>query len=105
MSKIIGGSAFGRNDAIIDTKAAVLLGEVHVALVGAARPTGVESVVGLELSGRVNHSSEQHEVLYLMNADGAAAIVSELVGLASRAHPDFLALLLARIENLPKEQS
>ncbi|WP_449408037.1 hypothetical protein [Microbacterium maritypicum] len=104
MSKIIGGSAFGRGDALIDTDKAVLLGNVHVAIIGAARQTGVETVIGLELSGRVNHSTDEHEHLYLMDADGAAAIISDLLGLAGRANPRFLAMLLERIENLPKEQ-
>lgn len=104
MSKIIGGSAFGRGDALIDARRAVLLSDVHVVIVGAARNTGVETVIGLQLGGRINHSNDQHEALYLMDADGAAGIISELLGLAGRADPNFLALLLARIENLPKEQ-
>ena len=33
--------------------------------------------------------------------DGAAAIISELIGLAGRASPDFLEMLLARVEKLP----
>lgn len=105
MGKIIGGSAFGRGDALIDATTAILLADVHVAIVGAGRSTGVETVIALELSGRINHSTEQHEALYLLDADGAAAIVSDLLGVAGRADPSFLALLLSRIENLPKEQS
>lgn len=101
MSKIIGGSAFGRGDALIDTRSAVLLEGVDVAVVGAVRKDGVETIIGLELSGRVNHSTERSDVLYLLDADGAAAIISELLGLAGRADPSFLAQLLARIENLP----
>lgn len=101
MGKITGGSAFGRGDALIDTSGAVLLGGVHVAVVGAGRSTGVETVIALELSGRVNHSPELVDHLYLMDADGAAAIISDLVGLAERADPRFLDLLLNRVHQLP----
>lgn len=101
MAGIIGGSAFGRDDALIDTTAAVLLDGTSVAVVGALRETGAETVIALELRGRVNHSTERSEVLYLLNADGAAGIISELLGLAGRADPTFLAQLLTRIEDLP----
>lgn len=105
MSGIIGGSAFGRGDSLINTEGAVLLGDVHVAVVGALRQNGAETIIALQLAGRVNHSTDQHQALYLLDADGAAAIISELLGLAGRADPRFLELLLSRIENLPKGTS
>lgn len=104
MAGIIGGSAFGRGDSIIDVNGAVLLAGVHVAVVGAGRSTGFETAIALELTGRVNHSTDQHQALCLLNVDGAARIISELMGLAQRADPGFLELLLARINDLPKEQ-
>lgn len=103
MGKIIGGSAFGQGDALIDTTGAILLGAVHVAAVGAARQDGVETVLALELDGRVNHTTMQVEHLYLLDADGAAAIISELLGLAGRIDHRFLDQLLTRIKNLPTE--
>jgi hypothetical protein len=105
MGKIIGGSAFGRDDSIVDTSEAVLLDAQTVVLVGALRPDGAETVIGMELGGRINHSNERSDVLYLLNADGAAAIISDLLGLAGRADPTFLAQLLARIDELPREGS
>jgi hypothetical protein len=101
MAGIIGGSAFGRGDALIDTTGAVLLDGTSVAVVGALREDGAETCLALELRGRVNQSTERSEVLYLLNADGAAGIISELLGLAGRADPTFLAQLLERIEKLP----
>lgn len=97
----MGGSAFGVGDALIDASRAVLLDHTSVAIVGAVRQTGAETVIALELAGRVNHSTERSEVLYLMNADGAAGIISELIGVAHRADPTFLDQLLKRIGELP----
>lgn len=48
MSKIIGGSAFGRGDALVDTEGAVLMDGCHVTILGAMRPTGVETTIALE---------------------------------------------------------
>ncbi|WP_439593907.1 hypothetical protein [Microbacterium sp.] len=105
MGAIIGGSAFGVGDALIDTTEAVLLDTTSVAVVGAIRQTGAETIIALELGGRVNHSTERRSQLYLMNADGAAGIISELLGVAHRADPTFLDQLLARIAELPKDAS
>lgn len=99
---IIGGSAFGQNDALIDTTDSVLLDSSHVVLIGALRQDGAETLLGLELAGRVNKTQRRSSVLYLLNADGAAAIISELLGLAGRVSPDFLDELLARIAALPR---
>ena len=100
MSKIIGGSAFGRGDSLINTEGSVLLGDVHVAVVDSGRSTGVETIIALQLGGRVNHTTTPHETLYLLDADGAASIISELLGVAGRADPRFLQLLLDRIDHL-----
>jgi hypothetical protein len=42
----------------------------------------------LALAGRINYSDDRVENAYLMGPDGAAALVSQLVGLASRAAGD-----------------
>ncbi len=101
MGKIMGGSAFGRGDALIDTERAVLLGASTVVVIGAMRQSGVETILGLELEGRINKSAEMHDQLYLLDVDGAAALVSEIMGLAARVGPDFLELLMQRIRELP----
>lgn len=101
MSKFIGGSAYGRGDAIIDVEGSVLFDTVTAALVGVGQQTGVETCIAVELGGRINHDTERSEVLYLMNADGAAALVSEILGVAQRIGPHFLEHLMQRIADLP----
>jgi hypothetical protein len=81
---IIGGSPQGRGDALIDTRAAVLLEGVNVVLVDRKTPKAAMSMV-LSLSGRINYADDRVTHAYLLNGDGAAGIVVELVGLAQRA--------------------
>jgi hypothetical protein len=81
---IIGGSPHGQGDALIDARAAVLLDHADVVLVDTKRESEPVSML-LSLGGRINYSDDRTTVAYLMNGDGAAAIVSQLVGLASRA--------------------
>lgn len=101
MSGIIGGTPHGRGDALIDVEGAVLLREVHVAAVDALNQDGSSRALALQLVGRVNKSAETSSTLYLFDVDGAAAIVSELLGLAARVGPEFRDLLLARVAALP----
>lgn len=98
MGKIIGGSSHGRNDALVDTTGAVLLDDVHVVQVTVTNTAAVQAAVGLELSGRINRTTERSSTLYLFDTDGAAVIVAELLALAGRGQ--FLPELLARIEAL-----
>lgn len=81
---IIGGSAYGRGDALIDARAAVLLEHVEVVLVDTKKDTD-SVVMMLTLGGRVNYADDRVTHAYLLNGDGAAGIVSELVSLAQRA--------------------
>lgn len=100
VSAVTGGSPYGHNDAIVDVTDSVLLEQVGVvAITDPGGPRGY--VLALELGGRVNKSAERASHLYLMDEDGAAAIVSELLGLAARISPAFLDDLLTRIRNLP----
>lgn len=105
MSKIIGGSPFGRNDAIVDMRQAVLLDHVHVAMVELGRGRGFESGIALELGGRVNKTTTRNETLYLLDADGVAALIAELLGIGDRAHPGFIDIFLAKIADLPKREN
>lgn len=90
-----------RNSVIVDTRNAVLLDGVDVALVElrrAGQPVGELPDLALKLSGRINKTSDRAEVLYLFGEDGAAAIVSELVGLAVRIGPAFTERLRGRLD-------
>lgn len=101
MTKIRGGDAFGIGDAEIDVGRAILLDSVTVAVVGTANPSGAGRALALNLEGRLNKGTLRVDAVYLMDTDGAATIISELLGLAGRVGPEFLAELLARIESLP----
>jgi hypothetical protein len=101
LSHITGGSPFGQGDSLIDARRAVLLQEVHVVLVDSTSSEGTVPALAMELAGRINKTQQRSTVLYVMNEDGAAAIISQLLGLAQRIGPQFLADLTARIEALP----
>lgn len=103
---IIGGSAFGFNDALIDAEGAVLLDNVTVVAVTTGRQGKIDDVLsfGLELEGRINKSAARSSVLYLTEADGLAAIVTEIMGLAHRAGiaDEVWALISERMDAMPK---
>jgi hypothetical protein len=80
---IIGGSPTGRGDALLDARAAVLLDAVEVALVDTKRK-GEAVAMMLTMGGRINYSDERVTHAYLLNGDGAAGIVSELIQLVQR---------------------
>lgn len=101
MADIVGGAPHGRGDALVDVTGAVLLHEVHVVAVDALGGDGATRALAMQLVGRVNKTPDTSSVLYLFEVDGAAAIVSELLGLAARIGPEFRELLLARIAALP----
>lgn len=91
---IIGGSPHGEGDALVDARSAVLLDAVEVVLLDTKRPEDGVSML-LSLAGRINYADDRVTHAYLMNGDGAAGIVAELVMLAHRAgamgRPDGLA--------------
>ena len=57
----------------------------------------------MQLEGRINKTEERARIMYLFDADGAAAIITELYGLAARIGPDFFAKLQERIAAMPKQ--
>lgn len=87
------GGPHDRHAFVVDSTDAVLLDHTTVSIVHLARrdaPGEVEHAVGLLLEGRVNKTRDRTRVLYLVNADGAAALFTELAGLASRASAEGL---------------
>lgn len=72
-----------RGGALLDARSATLLEGTDVVLVDTKGDEPV--VMMMSLSGRVNYSHDRIEHAYLFGPDGAAALVSELVGLAARA--------------------
>lgn len=79
----------GHGTVLLDTRSAVLLDAVDVSLVDtkANQPLAMMFL----LSGRVNYSTDRVEHAYVCGPDGGAAIVSEIMGLVSRAQHGDLA--------------
>lgn len=80
------GGPSDRYGVVIDTTHAVLLDYSTVALVEPTR-NGRKGppAIALMMEGRVNKATERTRILYLINGDGAAAIVTEMLGLIKRA--------------------
>jgi hypothetical protein len=91
------GGPYDRGQVIIDTRYAVLLEETVVSMVD--NPSDGRRVASMLLHGRVNRATERTRVLYLFDADGAAAIVTELIGLAARAGGDYAAEFKLAVEH------
>ena len=85
----VGGSPYGRGDSVIDIRGAVLLDYNEVILVDAKRDE--PPAVAMLLEGRVNYENRRVKQMYMFGSDGAAALVTQLVGLAARAGGEFAA--------------
>jgi len=80
------GGPYDRDAVVVDTTNAVILDYSTVSIVEVARRGEPdETAVALMLEGRINKTADRTRVLYVMNGDGAAAIVTELLGIAKRA--------------------
>lgn len=77
------GDPHAQGGALLDMRSAVLLDGVDVALVDTKAEDPVAML--LTLAGRINYVADRVEHTYVFGPDGAAGLVSELVGLASRA--------------------
>lgn len=91
------GGPHDRNAVVIDTTNAVLLESTDVCLMETA---GGSIVMAMLLEGRINKTQDRARNLYLLNGDGAAAIVTELFALAHRIGPEFSDRFTARIKHL-----
>jgi hypothetical protein len=100
----VAGDPHARGGVLMDARNAVLMDAVDVSLVD-TKGEDEQLVCALLLAGRVNYQDRRATQLYLFDADGAAAIISELTGLAARAggqfSEDFQARLQTRLAALP----
>jgi hypothetical protein len=96
------GGPHDRNSVIIDTTNAVVLDSTSVSLM--ETPNG-NPVLAMLLEGRIAKTTDRARNLYLMNEDGAAALVTELIALAHRIGPEFGARFTARLEHLIATES
>lgn len=100
MGAIVGDGS----DVLIDAERAVLLDGLDVCLVNAfAGDEPGRTRLAMRLDGRVNKTTDRASILYILDEDGAAAIVTELVALASRVGPEFATLFQTRLEKLAAE--
>lgn len=99
------GGPHDRNAVVVDASEAVLLDYSEVTIVETFRNgQGGDKALGLLLKGRVNKSDDRASVLFLLNADGAAAIATEIIGIAGRSSefaPEFLERFQARMGEMP----
>lgn len=96
------GGPHDRKQVVLNAENAVLLGGVDVCQVETTR--GGPDCLAMLLSGRVNRSPDLVDVLFLLDVDGAAAIVTELLALAGRMGADELAAEIRhRIQELAGE--
>lgn len=95
----------GRGNTVLDTREAVLLDYNEVILVDREPGSGVPPEMALIMEGRVSMRRERVKQMYLFGTDGAAALISQIVGLAGRAGgrfaDDFKTDLDRRMEELP----
>jgi hypothetical protein len=91
------GGPHDRNAVIVDTTNAVILDATTVIQVETL--TGAPALAML-LEGRIAQTADRARNLYLMNEDGAAALVTELIALAHRMGPAFGARFTARLQHL-----
>jgi hypothetical protein len=82
------GGPHDRGAVIVDARNAILMDSVGVSTVdsegGDPRPVAIV----LELSGRINQTQDRASVLFIFGSDGAAAIITELLGLYGRGGLD-----------------
>ena len=91
------GGPHDRNSVIVDTSNAVLLDSTDVCLVETSNGT---PALAMLLEGRINKTTDRARNLYLLNEDGAAALVTELLALAHRIGPEFGHRFTARLQHL-----
>lgn len=88
--RAVGGAITGpSSNVVIDSRRAVLMDHVYVARVETP-DQGI--VMALQLSGRINKSTDtdRAQILFLFDGDGGASIVAELLGLAGRMGSDYV---------------
>lgn len=91
------GGPHDRSSVIVDTTNAVILDATTV--------TEVETLTGrpalaVLLEGRIARTSDRARNLYLMEEDGAAALITEVLALAHRMGPAFGRRFTARLQHL-----
>jgi hypothetical protein len=70
---------------LLDTRNAILLNDVTVSTVDPEGGGRGREYFAMLLAGRINQTRDDAQVLFIMNTDGAAAVVTQLLALLVRA--------------------
>ena len=100
---ISGGGPYERGAAIIDATNAVVLDHITSCIVEPFS-TGIPqpAAIAFSMRGRINRTTEQSEIVYIFDAEAAASICADLIGLMNRAgNADFPAMLEAALRRQP----
>lgn len=83
----VAGDPHARGGVVLDTRGAVLMDSIDVCLIDTMR--GETPAMMMVLDGRINLEDKRVSQAYMFSADGAAGIVSEIIGVAVRARDQF----------------
>lgn len=97
------GGPHDKDGVIVDTRRAVLLDHTHASALLEHDPM----LIAVMLDGRINRVEERAKILYLMDLDGAASLVAEVVSLAGRLpdpakRADFIVALETAMGTMPQ---
>lgn len=95
------GEHKSRHSVVIDAENAVLLDSCSVALVDPIHDGQSISEIPwwyLLLEGRINSTQERAEIGFLMDEEGAATVLSEIIALATRMGPEVAHRLMASLD-------
>ena len=90
------GGPYDRGGVVLNTENAILLDGTTVAMLD--NPSDQRRIIGMLLDGRINRSTDRAQTMYLFDADGAAAIITELVALTKRESDEFNQELMDRMQ-------
>ncbi len=102
------GGPFDRYGVVVDLTNSVLMDSLTVSVVVPERDGEQgEVAIALLLGGRINKQPDRANVLFLMNEDGAASLVAEVMGAAARSAdfaPGFIQRVEERVRDMPTKE-
>lgn len=95
------GSSRDASSVVLDlTDAVILEGTTVVVVEGVRSGVSAGQCIFMTCDGRVNKTTDQVRVGLMLNTDGAAAIITELLAVADRAGPELLDDITRRLTEL-----
>ena len=90
---------------ILDASRAIIMDSVDVSTIEPDHGGRGKSALALLLGGRINQTQDRARVLFLFGTDGAAGIITELIGVIGRAAgpavaAEFVADVMRRMDDL-----